>query len=289
MRRLISCLILFWSVTLGVSAVVWAASPNPQSNSLGLQGTVPSAPPTQAATIAVPSNGQSFTAIPITVSGLCQTGLLVKVFSNNVFVGSVTCVSSSYSLKVDLFSGRNDLVARVFDNLDQQGPDSNTVSVTFIDAEFIQFGSRVTLTSQYARRGADPGTSLSWPFVLSGGKGPYAFSVDWGDGSTPDLKSVSSASSITVSHVYNQAGVYIITAKATDANNTAAYLQVVGVANGAITGALNTTGSQATTKTTILWEPALIAIPLLLASFWLGQRHELYMLRRSIEASRNEV
>jgi len=263
---------------------------NPQSGTLGLEATVPGTPPTQAATISIPANGQVFTTIPITVAGLCKTGLLVKIFSNNVFVGSVQCVNNSFSLKVDLFSGRNDLIARVYDTLDQAGPDSNVVSVTFNSAQYAAFGTQLVLSSNYARRGADPGYVLTWPFILSGGVGPYAVSVDWGDGSAADLKSLSFPSVFNMSHTYSQSGIYNIVAKATDSNNTSAYLQVVGVANGKINGSLAPGGTTNNTNPpTILWQPILAAIPLLIAAFWLGQRHELYSIRRTIEATRNEV
>ena len=264
-----------------------SAVTNPQSNSLGLEATVPGAAPTQAATIAIPSSGATFTSIPITVSGLCKSGLLIKIFSNNIFVGSAICTSGSYSLKVDLFSGRNDLVARVYDALDQAGPDSNVVSVTFDDTQFITFGSHVSVTSTYARRGADPGTVLTWPIIVSGGQAPYAISVDWGDGNGADLKTVSFAGNVDLSHTYTQAGVYIIVVKVTDSNNTSAYLQLVGVGNGKISGTLNSS-NQATTITNnvVLWQPMLLIIPMLLLTFWLGQRYELYAIRKSIESSR---
>jgi hypothetical protein len=262
---------------------------NPQSNSLGLEATVPGAPPTQAATIGTPSSGQVFTTIPITVAGLCKTGLLIKVFSNNVFVGSVTCTNGSYSLKIDLFSGRNDLVARVYDALDQQGPDSNVVSVTFNDAQFIQFGSHVTVSSDYARLGADPGSVLSWPIIISGGRSPYALSTDWGDGNGNDLRTIAFAGQLNITHTYTQAGVYTIVIKVSDANGTSAYLQLVGVGNGKISGALNNSGQGTTvTKNVVLWQPLLIALPTLLLAFWLGQRYELYTIRRSIESSRGQ-
>jgi len=61
------------------------------------------------------------------------------------------------------------------------------VSVTYNDALFLQFGTHVSLSSVYAEKGAPPGQELDWPVVLSGGTGPYAVSVDWGDGSPTDL------------------------------------------------------------------------------------------------------
>lgn len=267
-----------------------AAVVNPQSSSLGLEATVPGAAPTEAATITTPGSGQVFTSIPITVAGLCESGLLIKVFSNNVFVGSADCANGSYSLKTDLFSGRNDLVARVYDALDQQGPDSNVVSVTFDDAQFVQFGSHVSVSSNYARLGADPGSVLSWPIIISGGRSPYALSVDWGDGNGNDLRTVSFAGEMNITHTYAQAGVYTIVIKVSDANGTSAYLQLVGVGNGKISGALNGSNQGTTvTKNVVLWQPLLIALPLLLLAFWLGQRYELYAIRRSIESSRGQV
>lgn len=270
---------------------VLAASDNPQSGSIGLEGTISAPAPKQGATISSPSNGQSFSQTPIQVSGLCPNGLLVKIFSNNVFVGSARCVNGSYSLQIDLFSGRNDLVARVYDALDQAGPDSNVVSVTFNDGQFAQFGTRVSLTSSYARRGANPGDTLTWPVILSGGVGPYAISVDWGDGSAPDLFSQKSPGTIALKHVYDNAGIYTIVVKASDANKTEAFLQLVGVGNGQASQSSQTVtknGEKIITKNSVVWWPMVVLIPLILIAFWLGRRHELYTIRKNLEQSRDQ-
>jgi hypothetical protein len=268
---------------------------NPQSGSVGLEGTVPSPPPTQAATISVPSNGATFKSTPITISGLCKTGLLVKVFSNNIFVGADSCTNGSYSLQADLFSGRNDLVARVYDSLDQAGPDSNVVSVTFADTQFIAFGTRVSLSSLFAQLGADPGKELTWPIILSGGVGPYAISVDWGDGTAPSLQSESFPGNINIKHTYKSAGVYKVIVKATDANGTVAFLQLVGVGNGKVSQSTVTGGASGsssginTTTTNIIWWPMLLLLPLIGSSFWLGRRHELFSIRKQLERSRDGI
>jgi hypothetical protein len=288
--RFLTCVIgLCLGASLIVPAVSADTSQNPQSGSIGLQGTISTTPPTKAATIITPSNGATFTTTPITVSGLCTTGLLVKIFDNNVFVGSTLCSNGSYSLQVDLFSGQNDLVARIYDSLDQAGPDSNTVSVIFNDAQFAQFGTRVTLTSPYARRGANPGDELDWPLILSGGVGPYALSTDWGDGSSPTLQSEAFAGNITIKHTYTSAGVYKVTVRASDKNGTAAYLQLVAVADGQITQSTSGKGSNTLQlKTVILWWPALLLLPLIVITFWLGRRHELYTLRKQLEGARKQ-
>ena len=277
---------------LAPTPLAHAADPSdPQSGSIGLEGTISSTPPDKAATISTPANGSTVTTMPITVSGLCTTGLLIKVFSNNVFIGSTVCQKGSYSLQVNLFSGANDIVVRVYDALDQAGPDSNTVRVTFNDAQFIQFNSRVSISSDYARRGANPGDELDWPITLSGGTGPYALSVDWGDGTSPDLQSVATTGLVTLKHIYKTAGTYQVVIKATDKNGTTGFLQLVGVANGAIqstngTGTAASTGG-GTTKTIVIWWPSLIVIPFLFAAFWLGRRHELYTIRKQLDDARN--
>lgn len=259
--------------------------PGPSSSSVGVEATLSSAAPSQAATIATPVSGTTVTSIPVTVSGLCTTGLLVKVFANNVFVGSVMCTNGSYQLQADLFNGENDLVARVYDALDQAGPDSNVARVTFNDSEFLNFGTRVTITSNYARRGANPGEELDWPITLAGGTPPYAVSVDWGDGKGADLQSASFADTITLKHVYSEAGTFNVVVKATDAHGTSAFLQLVGVANGAISA--NSAGSsnagQTKIRTVVLWWPVAAMLPLIAITFWLGRRHELYTLRKHLE------
>lgn len=257
---------------------------NPQPGSIGVEGVIPSAAPTRGATISSPRNGQVFTRNPITVSGLCPTGLLVKVFTNNVFVGSVQCVNGSYSLQVDLFAGRNDIVVRVFDDLDQPGPDSETVTVTFNDSQFNQFGvPLVQLTSNYARRGANPGETLTWPIIISGGTPPYALSIDWGDGKTQDLISQANPGTINLQHVYDNAGTYTVTIKASDTNGVSAFLQVVGVANGAISQQPTEGEKKEKIVTRVMWEPAAMLLPMIGIAFWLGRRYELATIRKHLE------
>ena len=102
-----------------------------EQGSVGIEGRISAPAPTTAATITIPRSGQAFTTLPVTVSGICPNGLLVKLFKNNVFAGSVQCNNGSYSMIIDLFDGQNDLVARVYDALDQAGPDSNIVTVSY--------------------------------------------------------------------------------------------------------------------------------------------------------------
>ncbi|HSX46920.1 MAG TPA: hypothetical protein VLF87_02955 [Patescibacteria group bacterium] len=278
--------LLVCTVAAGLGAVAHAVD-NPQSGAVGLQGTISSPPPTQGASISLPRDGQAFTSIPIDVSGICPKGLLVKLFKNNVFAGSAQCDSGSFDIKIDLFTGSNELVARVYDALDQAGPDSNKVTVSFNDARQ-GAASRPTLTSIYAKRGANPGETLTWPIILSGGDGPYAVSVDWGDSKAPDLKSLQFAGTFNIDHKYDSPGAYNILIKATDKNGVSAFLQLVGIANGALSqdaaaSKQSNNGTATVTKTKIVWQPAALSIPFIFGTFWLGKRYELRMLKKKIE------
>lgn len=253
---------------------------------------MPGQPPTQAASITFPRDGATITSLPVTVTGICPTGLLVKIFKNNVFSGSAQCVNGSFSIQIDLFGGTNELVAKVYDALDQEGPPSNVVRVTYPLGQFSSI-SRPSLTSTFAKKGANPNEELVWPITLSGGRGPYAISVDWGDGTTPDIISQQFPGTFNIKHIYTTTGVYNIIIRATDANGDLAFLQVVGVANGPLSqdngnnNGSNDGQGNTVTKTKFefktIWLPLLLTIPLIITSFWLGKRYELHVLRKRLE------
>ena len=254
-----------------------------EGGSIGVEGRIGAAPPTVGASISFPSNGQVFTSIPITVTGICSGDVLVKVFKNNVFGGSAQCTNGNFQITIDLFSGRNELIARVYDALDQAGPDSNTVVVTFNDSRGGTV-NRPTLTSNFAKRGADPNKTLTWPIILSGGVGPYAVSVDWGDGKPADLFTLNFAGTFDISHVYERPGSYNLVVRVSDSNDNVAFLQLVAIANGSSTQA----DEEDVTSNTIiiyrlLWWPLLLVIPLLVLAFWLGSRYRVRSLRRQLE------
>jgi len=287
-----------WLAVLTLGALLGLASPSPAraitpipnpapgSSSYGLEATKKQPPPTTAATIATPGNGSSFTTSPITVSGLCTTGLLIEVYDNGTMVGSINCTNGSFSLQISLFTGQNDLTITQYDDLEQASPTSNTVTVTYNNASFTAFGTLITLTSNYGRRAADPGSTLTWPLLLSGGAGPYAFSIDWGDGSKPDLKSQALAGEVDISHVYDQAGIYHVTVKVTDVNGVSAFLQLVAVANGKPSGGGSASGSSkggGTTVTKVMWLPAVVGLVLLFPTYWLGRKSELVSLHKQLE------
>ena len=275
-----------------VSALDPIQTPNPMPGSYGLEATKTQPPPTQGATITTPGNGGSFATSPVTVNGICPAGLLVQIYNNNVMVGSVMCSNGSFSLEVSLFAGTNELSAIVYDDLEQAGPASNVVTVTYTDTSFTAFGTLMTLTSSYGRRSAAASSPLTWPLQFSGGAGPYAFSIDWGDGSGPELKSQALAGVVTIDHVYKKAGIYQVNVRVTDVNGVSAFLQLVAVASGKVDGATATQADSKNGQTDaapaqVLWVPTVTSLALLAPSYWLGRRSQLLSLRKKMLKERD--
>lgn len=284
------CLLALIAIVRPASAITPQPTPDPQPGSYGLEATKKQPPPSTGATISTPGNGASFSTSPITVNGICPNGLLVQVYDNGVMVGSVMCAGSSFSLQVSLFAGSNELSAIVYDDLNQPGPVSNTVSVTYTDTHLSAFGALVTLTSSYGRRSANAGTELDWPLQLSGGTGPYAFSINWGDGTPTQLKSQALAGVVTIAHTYKKAGIYSVNITVTDVNGVSAFLQVIAVSNGVVDSPSSTKASSSSSNgvvTKVLWIPTVISLVLLVPTYWLGRRSQLVSLRNKMLKERD--
>lgn len=283
------CLLILLACTQSANALTPIPEPDPQPGSYGLEATKRQPPPTRAPSIATPGNGGSFTTSPITVTGICQTDLLVQVYNNDVMVGAVICKGGSFSLKVSLFAGKNELSAIMYDDLGQPGPKSKVVTVTYNNAQFTSFGELITLTSSYGRRSAAAGSPLRWPLQLSGGTGPYAFSLDWGDGSSTELKSQPITGLLTVAHTYKKAGIHQANVRVTDVNGVSAFLQVVAVANGKVDtpAATEDDKSDGASKPTVLWIPTAVSIAFLIPAFWLGRLSQLTSIRNKMLKERD--
>lgn len=295
----ILAVILLSLVSLLFSSLAFAQSPDdgfnvipppdPKAGSFGIEATKVQDPPAQAATISVPANGAAFTTSPITVSGICQTGLLVQIYNNGVMVGAVMCEGGSFSLEVSLFAGSNELSAMVYDDLGQPGPISNIATVQYNDTNLQAFGELVTLTSNYGRRSAPAGGQLVWPLQLAGGSGPYAFMIDWGDGTDTQLLSQSLAGLVNIAHNYKQAGIYQVNIRVVDANEVSAFLQLIAVSSGQVDPNAQKEEEEGPvgTRVEVLWIPAAIALTLLLPTFWLGRRSQVVSLRNKMLKERD--
>lgn len=286
---LLSVLLLIVGVTL-TAYTSFAASPPPQSGSIGLTGTVPGKPPTLAATIASPGQNQRFSVTPIKVSGTCPAGTLVELFKNDIFAGSTSCdESGKYELEIDLLIGQNILVAKVYDDLNQPGPDSNSVTV-FYDALGAQAspvtsldfgGAQLLLNTDAVFRGVFPDKELAVPIDILGGNPPYALNVQWGD-STNKVIPRNDNVTFNATHTYKRPGTYQISLQASDSQGRVAFLTVAAIVNGQPgVNAATTSPTTARPMSTLLalW-PLYTALVATVGSFWLGEWREKRILMK---------
>lgn len=268
-----------------------AATPytGPEAGSVGLTGTVKGKPPTTAAQITAPPNGQHFATSPVTISGTCPKDTLIEVYKNDIFAGSTACTSSgSFTIEVDLLFGQNTLVARVYDALNQAGPDSNKV-VVYYDVipgqasaiNSLDFGgSQMLLNTDSVFRGSFPDQEMSMPIDIIGGTPPYAINIQWGD-ATNKVVSRGDNTTFSVAHVYKKAGTYQITIQGSDGNGRVAFLTVAAIINGQpdVAATATTAKTDTLSKLIVLW-PLYTSTVAILVSFWLGERREKSLLAK---------
>ncbi len=274
-------LLLLVGVALAIGSAA-AASPPPQAGSVGLNGVMTGPPPKTAAVITSPTNGQRFSATPVKVSGTCPAKTLVELFKNDIFAGSGPCSDAgAFSFEIDLLIGQNILIARVYNDLNQPGPDSNAVTV-FYDALPAQssaltplnFGAgQLLIMTDAVFRGSFPEQQLNAPITILGGTPPYAVNIQWGDGKNK-VMSRSDNTGFVAGNVYKKAGTYQITLQATDAQGRVAFMTVAAIINGQPIVAATTSAPKAVVnKLLVLWPLYLSAIAIVTA-FWLGERRE---------------
>lgn len=262
-------------------------------NNVKINAVVPPPRPDRPAIITSPTSGQTFSTNPVTVKGTCPAGALIKVFTNGILVGSVICsASGQFSVPVDLVIGRNDLTALPFNTLDQQGPTGNTVTVTLNQPPGGPgFSTELLLQSENYYRGTTPGQEITWPIEIVGGLAPYAVTVDWGDGTQPDLITRLAPGPFTVKHTYTKVGTgylntFPLIIRATDAAGHTAYLQlttIVNPATGSTTKGSAAANSGPLNKLIVIW-PLWIVLLLMIISFWLGERREKHIMEKRLAA-----
>jgi len=278
-------LVLVGLALLGCS-VSALSDPPPQASSVSLTGTVPEAPPKVAATITSPASSQHLSTSPVTIKGTCPAKTLVEIYKNDIFAGSGPCGDNgTFSFDIDLLLGQNSLVARVYDVLNQPGPDSKPVTV-FYDALPAQSaslaplnfgGSQLLLNTDAVYRGAFPDHPLNIPIDIIGGSPPYAVNVQWGDATN---KVISRNDNVTfyAGHTYHKPGTYQITLQASDAQGRVAFLSVAAIVNGQpIITPVASTSKASLNKLLVLW-PLYTSSAAVVVSFWLGERREKHIL-----------
>src|SRR4051812_9527377 len=148
---------IFLLLSSGVLLAGWTLKT--AAEDLTVRAEVHAPPPTGPATITSPADGSHFSSVPIQVTGTCPSdgsGAYVKLYRDNVFSGSTLCQGdNTFHLTSDLFPGKNNLIARIFNITDDPGPDSVAITVYY------------DVPQQPAQNPANPpaGKSLA-PFII---------------------------------------------------------------------------------------------------------------------------
>lgn len=226
-------------LTLATVLVVSSASVHAltQSNDLTVQGILLGPPPATSPTITNPQDGQTSHQKNNLFEGSCISDLIVKVYSNNVFLGSTLCsADNSYSIGVDLFEGKNDCTIIQYNSSNQASPASDAITVFFVPSNtpslppttaplsVARFDLRVAIED--LGNGECVGQEVNLPVRFVGGQQPYALNLDWGDGDS-SLLSRQNTHTIVAPHVFKSGGYKIIKIKVVDIRGDKANLQFV--------------------------------------------------------------
>lgn len=318
-RRHTSYPVLFFMLLLiGVFMAGWTIRVSAgvsKSGSYDVHVRVPSPPPSLPAPITSPSGGVHFKAVPITVTGTCQTDTYVELFRNNVFSGVASCTADgTYSIQTDLFAGGNTLHTQDFSFTDTPGPLSDSVTV-YYDAPTPPPGnegggksggstggtsgpsgggstgqpsvSPLLLKAVFVYHGYYTGQPAARQLDIEGGTAPYALNIDWGD-DTSSLLTRTKAGSFSLQHTYVRHGSYhgyfTVKVRASDAAGNQTYLQLLAIINDPPATAATAhpappagTANPFNQYLKYIWPTYGIAL-LMLASFWLGERQEYHHL-----------
>lgn len=285
-----------------------------QASNVSVNASVDGPAPTLPATITSPAADTRFTAVPITVNGTCDPGFIVKLYRNSVFSGAVFCQSDgTFTLQTDLFNGANTLQARIFNAVEAEGPTSPPVTVYYDKPIVPETPSapagtpvntptagtpnnapptatripKMTLTAENLYKGYYTGDTVEWPLELHGGTAPYAFTAEWGDGTSTTM-SRKDEGSFTIKHVYSKAGgykgSYAIKIIGSDSGGDSTFLQLAVIirdhdkGSNAIPGIASATEPPLHIPMRYIW-PTYGVTLLMVASFWLGQLQSLGRLK----------
>ncbi len=222
---------------------------------------VPAPIPSGAPVIISPVDGVIIRDDTVDVSGTCPVitpAIIVEIYDNDVFRGSVVCSSSgTFSVPIPLVYGANRLQAKVITITDDYGNSSNIVTITHpapspaqaINGQTNQQRGLEGLpsivgvfpTDHYMLIGPDG--HVVWRGKFLGGVAPYDVMVEWGDGHRDRYK-VSDQSEQKFEHTYRDIRAYTVVVRATDANGNSSALST-GVAVSSVRTTLSFDGNLA--------------------------------------------
>ena len=249
--------------------LVWSTQQT-KSGSVSVGVIVPGPAPKVGAVITEPIDGAVLLDIDtLQVSGTCMNNSFVVVYNNQSLVGSTSCSGAGvFKLIIQPIEGQNVLSALNFDNLNQPGPKTATVTINvkqtvptvevltpdLPDNPSIITGvtSGISSCDDYSPQSSLPtggqphvmvvcvprifdlALTQKMGILVWGGAPPYAIRLLWGDDKSDTLLSMEAPGYKTIKFKYSSAGVYNVDVRVVDKNyqtgTTSTSVQVNGQA-----------------------------------------------------------
>jgi len=301
---------------------------NASADTYNVNASVPYEAPTQAATINHVDGGAAVEDVQQTITGTCQIQnptTVVSIWRDGVVLGSVPCVSGSFSVQVILQIGQNSLVAKTANASGIYGPDSTKRTYVVKQPVVVEplppeVNQPTTTESHQAatNQGGISGLTLTTeaPFdilpatkqatirvVVGGGQQPYTLQLKWGDGST-ESHSLTEPGTYEFLHTYLVQKTYSVYANVRDV--LGAYSEFVFAVVSGTKTTTNTSGSTSNSSSAqqtgpwrlagvvwYIWLILLLGLCFLLYTYWLGYRRgmdrsEAEVERRVLAAQRKK-
>ncbi len=319
-------MLAYMLLLVGIFSIGWTNFVS--GDSFSVRAKIPAEPLLVAAQITGPKDGEVVDDKVITVTGTCPYHSYVRLYRNDSFTGIALCQpTGEWSIQTMLILGENMLFAQDYNITDDIGPVSDPISVTNrptpapvkVDPSAARLTNPETttdattiaaekaaknpliLTSDFLYKGVYAGDPFTQTLKLSGGKAPYAVSIDWGDGSS-ELSSHAEAGDFTLTHTYarpsDNGSSYVIKVTATDNDGQIALFQTIAIITSQQTGTgasglpnggsgtatdVNSNSASGSTPIERFWKvatPVYVVTVVSVASFWLGQHQEIQLLHR---------
>lgn len=282
---------------MGVLIAAWTL--RAEADTYAVTAKVPAPALTEGAIIASPTDGSTFTASPITVSGTCPNNSYVSLIRNGAFSGVAWCASdNTFTISTGLSAGANALQAQDYNITDDPGPVTPGITVTYNPPAPPAASTRpgpsqtttvtepLLLTSSFRFQAFTAHRTFSWTINIGGGNAPFRLHTSWGDKTTTDY-TYAAPGNATVSHTYSRPGYFPITLALSDSTGATTVLQLAALIQTPGAGGASFPGatSPASTPSNLLqavsgigngwlllaWPSYLVAL-LMVVSFWLGER-----------------
>lgn len=302
---------LLFLLCTGVLLVAWTLHAIAVSYTVTASVLAPELP--SGAQITSPSDGQTFTSLPVIITGTCPPNSYVILTDNGQESGVSWCTNNTFEIQTGLYAGLNTLNSQDYNITDNPGPTTPNITLTYnppanqTQSNTSSSSSRqksgsgssnsngtvsstvtpLIITTNFTFQAVATNQTFSTSLNVDGGVPPYQLSIDWGDGTSQTI-TLSNDPSFTINHIYHSHGYYPITTKVVDSIGNKQYLQTAAFIK--LPGAASFLTSPATPKPPqislfsrflrstkgwllVIW-PSYLVVLLMVFCFWLGEKEQ---------------